>query len=124
MDVTANLRSSDRAKIVEVAQAMLDGALGIIEGSRRLNDLRAAIGIYHLDEDFVGFVAIDSETDMLPICDVRKHWNGQALVEKDREVEEAERLYRAGALQDCRKLIARFGAGCSISQYSRRVLTA
>jgi hypothetical protein len=107
--MTTNLRSSDRAKIVEVAQAMLDGALGIIEGSRRLNDLREALGIHHLDEDFVGFVAIDSETDALPIGDVRKLWNEQRLVEKDREVQEAERLYRAGALEDCRKLVARFG---------------
>ena len=88
---------------------MLDGALGIIEGSRRLNDLRAAIGIYHLDEDFVGFVAIDSETETLPIGAVRQRWNNEALVQKDREVEESERLYPDDALKDCRKLIARFG---------------
>ena len=88
---------------------MLDGALGIIEGSRRLNDLRAAIGIYHLDEDFVGFVAIDSETETLPIGEARELWNKEALVQQDRKVEEAERLYRDGVFKDCRKLIARFG---------------
>ena len=82
---------------------------GIIEGSRRLNDLREALGIHHLDDDFVGFVAIDSETDALPIGDVRRLWNEEALVHKDREVEEAERLYRDGAFEGCRKLIARFG---------------
>src|ERR1051325_3848465 len=109
MDMTTNSDVRDQAKIVEVAQAMLDGALGIIEGSRRLNDLRAAIGIYHLDEDFVGFVAIDSETETLPIGEARQRWNNEALVQKDREVEEAERLYRDDALKDCRKLIARFG---------------
>jgi hypothetical protein len=109
MDMTTNSDVRDRAKIVEVAQAMLDGALGIIEGSRRLNDLREAMGIYHLDEDFVGFVAIDSETETLPVGEVRTRWNKEALVQQDRKVEEAERLYRDGALKDCRKLIARFG---------------
>lgn len=109
MAMTDNSEGRDQAKVVEVAQAMLDGALGIIEGSRRLNDLRAALGIYHLDEDFVGFVAIDSDTDTLPVGEVRKLWNEEALVQKDREVEEAERLYRDGALENCRKLVARFG---------------
>jgi Protein of unknown function (DUF2489) len=109
MDMTTNPEVGDRAKILEVAQAMLDGALGIIEGSRRLNDLREAMGIYHLDEDFVGFVAIDSETEGLPVGELRTRWNKEALVQQDREVEEAEHLYRDGALEDCRKLIARFG---------------
>src|SRR5688572_25757107 len=103
MGMTENSEGRDEAKIVEIAHAMLDGAVGIIEGSRRINDLRAALGIYHLDEDFVGFVAIDSETDTLPIAEVRTLWNEEALVEKDREVEEAERLYRERALEDCRK---------------------
>jgi len=31
------------------------------------------------------------------------------LVEKDRDVEEAGRLYRGRAFEACRKLIARFG---------------
>jgi hypothetical protein len=109
MGMPTNSEERDRAKIVELAQAMLDGALGIIEGSRRLNDLREALGIHHLDDDFVGFVVIDSETDDLPIGDVRRLWNKEVLVHKDREVEEAERLYRDGAFEDCRKLIARFG---------------
>jgi hypothetical protein len=45
----------------------------------------------------------------LPIGDVRRLWKEEALVDKDREVEEAERLYRDGAFEGCRKLIARFG---------------
>jgi Protein of unknown function (DUF2489) len=109
MDIPANFEERERAKVVEIAQAMLDSTLGIIEGSRRLNDLREALGIYHLDDDFVGFVGIDSETDHLPIGDVRRLWNEEALVHKDREVEGKERWYRDGAFEDCRKLIARFG---------------
>jgi len=57
----------NRAGIVDVARGMLNGRVGIIDGARKLNDLRVALGIYHLDDDFVGFVAIDSETDTLPI---------------------------------------------------------
>jgi hypothetical protein len=88
---------------------MLAGEMGVIEGSRRLNDLRTELGLHHLDDDFVGFVAIDSETDGLPIGDVRKLWAEEALVDKDRQVERAEDLYREGALEDCRKLVVRFG---------------
>jgi hypothetical protein len=109
MGMPTNFDERDRAKVVEVAQAMLDGALGIIEGSRRLNDLREALGVHHFDDDFEVFVVIDSETDGLPVGDVRTLWNEVALVQKDREVEEAERLYRDGAFEGCRKLIARFG---------------
>lgn len=109
MGMTTDAEAHDRAKVVEAAQAILDGTSGIIEGARRLNALRAAMGIHHLDEDFVGFVAIDSETDTLPIGEVRKRWNKEALIQKDREVEEGERLYRDGALEGCRRLIARFG---------------
>jgi hypothetical protein len=59
MGMPTNFAERDGAKVVEVAQAMLDGAL--------------------------------------------------ALVHKDRQVEAAERLYRDGAFEGCRKLIARFG---------------
>jgi len=103
------VEARDRARIVDLAQAMLDGAVGIIEGSRRLNDLRGALGIDHLDDDFVGFLAIESETDHLPVGDVRRLWNREALVEKDRQVDAAERHYRDRAFEDCRKLMARFG---------------
>lgn len=107
--MTNDSEAHDTAEIVAVAQAMLDGRLGVIQGSRRLNDLRETIGISHMDEDFASFVVIDSETDTLPVGDVRGRWSERALVQKDEEVKAAERLYRDDALEHCRKLIARFG---------------
>ncbi len=109
----------NRARVVEAAQAVLDGRVGIIEGARRLNDLRGRLEIDQLDEDFVGFAAIDSETDTLPIGDTRRLWNEDVLADKDREVEEAERLYRDGVLDGCRKLVARFGAPTSPRESNR-----
>ena len=40
------------------------------------------------------FVAVDSQSDHLPVGSVRDQWNAEALAEKDREISELEDLYR------------------------------
>jgi hypothetical protein len=54
------------------------------------------------------FVAIASETDHLPVGEVRKQYSPDALRKADAEIAEAEKLYRAQAKVVCEKLIARF----------------
>ena len=60
------------------------------------------------DADIATFVAIDSETDSLPIGEVRKLWADHALVRLDAEIEEAEALYRQSALESATRLAERF----------------
>ena len=97
-----------RQRVVRVADAIIRGDLGLIEGSRRLCEIRAEHGSLRDDADFGVFVAIESETDHLPIGDVRAHWSPDALLVKDREIRAAEEFYRESAIAACRRLIERF----------------
>lgn len=100
---------SVRRQVVLTAQAMLDGQLSFLIGSRRLAALRHEIDMAANDADFLVFVAIDSETDALPLGAVREHWNQGALARLEPEVEAAEHWASSVGGDACRSLIARFG---------------
>ena len=102
--------SSSQQRVVEVASAILHGELGIIEGSRLLCSLQSRATSLDHDPDFIPFVAIDSETDHLPVGDVRRHWAPDALVSKDIEIHATEDYYRASAFAGCQCLLHRFSA--------------
>jgi hypothetical protein len=62
------------------------------------------------DEDFLAFVAIDSETDHLPVAaHVRPLWDAEALRGKDQDIARAEAWARSVGLEACRNLVSRFG---------------
>lgn len=99
---------SVRLQVVSTAQAMLDGQLSFLIGSRRLAALRHETDAAADDADFMVFVAIDSETDALPLGAVREHWDQDALARLEPEIEEAEQLAATAGADACRSLIARF----------------
>jgi hypothetical protein len=94
-------------KIVAAARSILSGELGIIAGARQLSGLGDGVGADR-DPDFRFFVGIDSESDHMPIGEVRQHWNPEALRVKDAEVAKVEALYREQAFEICRKLIQKY----------------
>jgi hypothetical protein len=96
-----------RGKIVAICEAMLREEIGIIAGSRRLAGLGFELFRDH-DEDFLTFVAIDSETDHLPVDVERHNWSVEALERKDKEIAGYEVSVKTDALETCRKLIERF----------------
>jgi len=110
MSLPETIVASNRQKVASVAQGMLDGRVGIIEGSRQLASLAHRIGVEDFDDDFITFVGIDSETDDLPVGDTRQHWAADALEKKDGEIAAAEALYRDAALAACKLLVMRFGS--------------
>src|SRR5947207_7958242 len=73
------------AKIVATAQRILSGALGVVAGAHQLSGLRFEVGA-EKDSDFIFFVGVDSETDHLPVGEVRSRWNLDALKAKDDEL--------------------------------------
>jgi hypothetical protein len=103
-----------RGKIVFICEAMLKEEIGVIAGSRILNRLedelfQREVGTwFQRDEDFLTFVAINSETDHLPVDFERKNWSIEALERKDKEIDAAEALYKDNAFTACRRLIERF----------------
>lgn len=52
--------------LANIAQKMLDGELGFIEGSRQICSQRWSAKIHQFDKDILKFVAIDAETDAFP----------------------------------------------------------
>jgi len=101
--------SKQGTEIVNVAQAILDGTMDLIEGSRILHGLGHDICADDKDPDFLIFVVIDSDTDHLPIGDVRQLWSENALVEKDEEIRKIRAFYKDDVAQACSRLILRFG---------------
>lgn len=73
-------------RVVRLANAIIHGKLGVIEGSRRLCQIRAEHPSLRDDEGFGLFVAIESETDHLPAGEVRTLWAPDVLIVEDREI--------------------------------------
>lgn len=103
-----------RGKIVAICLAILREETDAIPGACILSKLRFELlpegttGSFKTDEDFDPFVAIDSETDHLPLAWERRNWSAEALAEKDPKVAEAERWAKELAKPACTKLIERF----------------
>ncbi len=102
-----------RGKIVAICGAVLNEEIGVIAGSRMLNSLEFEllhyeVGWFQRDDDFLTFVAIDSETDNLPVDSERQNWSVGALERKDKEIAKAEAFYKDDVFAACRKLIERF----------------
>jgi hypothetical protein len=97
-----------KARALEIANGVLANQVGIIEGARELAHLRWQVTDDEFDPDFIPFIAVDSETDAFPIGKERAYWASSVLVEKDREIKQADDLYREKILAACRVLVARF----------------
>ena len=95
-------------ELLEVARQIIAGEVGLIEGVRVIVRLQSEIGAGRLDEDFVPFVAVDSETDSLPIGSARELWDSKALLSQDAEINKAEAIYSKTIRDACKKLIVRF----------------
>jgi hypothetical protein len=87
----------------DVAQAVLDGRTMVLEAARALVSLAHTDAIGDV-EDRRFIIAIESETDHLPVGVVRKLWASDALKEKDVEIARAEERYGADFLETCRRI--------------------
>ena len=96
-----------RREMVRVAHSILDGSIGIVAGARQLTRLRFPSRAEN-DSDILVFVGIDSQTDHLPLGDVRRLWNIDVLKVKDEELQAYEAQVRERAFGSCKSLIARY----------------
>jgi len=103
-----NTVAEQQQEIVRVARRIVDGSIGIIAGAREMSRLHFRSHSKEKDEEFLVFVGIDSETDHLPVGEVRRHWSAEALVRKDAEIKKAEDFLRGRALTAARALIHRY----------------
>ena len=63
-----------------------------------------------LTDIFSTFTLIDSETDHLPIGEVRERWALESLARKDADIARSERMYEDLARTAAKELIARLSA--------------
>ena len=94
----------DHLRARDAAQAGLDGRTTVLEAVRQLVSLAHTDAIAEL-EDRRFIIAVESETDHLPIGEVRKLWAPDALKEKDVEIARAEDFYRTDFLETCRRIV-------------------
>ena len=95
---------SDHLKAKEIAQAVLDGRTTVLEAVRELVSLAHTDAVAEL-EDRRFIIGVESETDHLPVGEVRKLWAPDALKEKDVEIARADELYRADFLETCQRIV-------------------
>jgi hypothetical protein len=100
-------RQRASAKIAALARSILSGEVGVVAGARQLAARRFDVDAGH-DPDFLFFVGVDSETDHLPVGEVRHHWNSEALRSKDEELRRFEASSRERAFEVCQSLIRKY----------------
>ena len=102
--------ASARQQAANVAAGILAGTIPVLEGSFKLSALRHEVEVESNDKDFLVFVAISSETDALPVGEVRKHWSAEALARLQPDIQSATAWAMQLAVPACQSIVARFGA--------------
>jgi len=101
---------SCRQRAAELATGILTGSVQVLEGCHELASLRWEVEVDEWDKDFVTFAAISSETDSLPVGQVRAHWSSEALARLEPQIQSAVAWATAQATAACRSVVQRFGA--------------
>ena len=94
----------ERQKVKDVATAILTGQLSILEGTRALCPMAHTDAIAYEDDRRL-VIGIESETDHLPVGEVRKLWRPDSLLEKDEEIARCEALWKDELLAVCRRIL-------------------
>lgn len=102
-------------RIVSIAEQILCGQLGLLEGSIQLTQLGQQIDretnttcFVSYPEEFNIFAVIASDADSFPMGEWRRHWNPKALAEQDKEKKEHEQFYQEEAYAACQNLMDKY----------------
>ena len=95
---------SQRRKARDVAQSLLDGRITALQAARALVSLAHTDAVPDVSDRRL-IIAVESETDDLPVGEVRNLWAPSALQEKDIEIARAEGLYRDDLLHACERIV-------------------
>jgi hypothetical protein len=102
-------RDSLRAQLVDAAQGIIDGRLGIVEGTRIIVGLAFKLEVPN-DELFRYFQGLYSDIDHFPVGEVRARWNPSSLAREDALREGVEAKVRPRVLLSCEDIVRRFGS--------------
>lgn len=94
-------------QVAFVAREMIAGSVGIVDGCRRLVKLFARLDVDD-DDLFLPIIAVESETEILPIGDARSLWWPEALEAKEKEFKPYLEEVRPEVLEVCEALVQRY----------------
>ncbi|MGC2968292.1 hypothetical protein [Paraburkholderia aspalathi] len=94
-------------KIHARAKDLLSGQLGVIETARAMSPLASWTRAEN-EPEFQLFRAITSETNHLPVGEVRAYWAPYALAREDVHIQAAEDRWREQAMAAAARLIERY----------------
>lgn len=98
-----------KQRILELAKAMIDGDIGIIEGCSKICYERGGLHESLLQSDeIMPFVSFESELHSFPIGEARKHWNPQALKSIDVKLSEIIRSAQPEIIEACHTLVKKW----------------
>jgi hypothetical protein len=95
-----------RSKIAEALESALGGKVSFIDAARTVAPLVESAGFDRLAEPFVTFVAIDSETDDLPVARVRELWQPDSVAKQLPDWDRAEAWAKQIGETACRDALA------------------
>jgi len=101
--------SEARRKAVAIARHVLTEGDDPILASRELNALRRLLDVPKDDPDFDCFIAIDSETDALPVGPQRALWAPESLAALELEVSQAREWAMTHGRRAFESVLRRFG---------------
>ena len=105
----------------KVGQDMIAGRLGLIEGVRKLVDLRHGLFAHgDVDPDFGVIMELDGCTRHLPVGADRERWALSALAEKDQQVKALELDAQARVLAALKTVLDRLNARAAQGRRRRR----
>lgn len=96
-----------RVEMVDVATAMLEGHMNLIEGVRKICVLRQSVGDPE-NEVFMPIRAIESETDHFPLGEMRAHCATDYLHRKDDEMTRYLADAKRDILTACKEIVRIF----------------
>ncbi|MEE4451201.1 hypothetical protein [Novosphingobium resinovorum] len=94
-----------RAEIGATARAMLSGECSYISGARAICGLFQGARVDGFAEPFLRFVAINSETDAVPVGTAIARWHPDAKIKHQAEWDEAESYAKAIGEPACRAAV-------------------
>lgn len=97
-------KGEKRAELVDVATAMIDGKMHLLEGVRKITALRHEVENPDA-EMFMPIRAVDSEADHFPVGDMRKQCAPEYLKRADEELSRYLADAKADILAACSEIV-------------------
>jgi hypothetical protein len=103
-----DLRRKLERRFTRRATQVLAGDVALIDATQELFRLAIQLGLEEGDSIYDDLRLIASETDRLPLGQVRQFWAAEALKRLEPEIEHAEIWAREFGLDTCRSIVSRY----------------